>query len=177
MANRRELAFLALFLAGGTASAASDSGRIDGWLGAENRWVRDKAVPALTLRAGKGLVWVDLEAAGIWLTRPSPDLDVSFLGNELGAALMLSPVHTRRLELRFGAGGDFFYLWNIHANEWQMALSARAALHGAVTDRFGVFASARAYPLATRGLGLGETRSGSQGLPVLFSTGIEWRLR
>jgi hypothetical protein len=37
-----------------------------------------------------------------------------------------------------------------------------------------LFGSARVYPVATTGLGLGEKRDGSRGLPVLFATGVEW---
>jgi len=145
--------------------------------GVQTLWADGKRMPALTLRVGRGLGWVDLEAAGIWLSEPSRELDVTFLGNEFGAAVMLSPVSTGRVELRLGAGGDFFYLWHVHANEWQGALSTRAALHVWLGDRVGLFGAARAYPVHTRGLGLGVTRAGRERLPVLFSTGVEWGFR
>jgi len=145
--------------------------------GIQTLWADAKAIPALTLRVGRGRAWLDLEVAGVWLTEPSRELDVTFLGNEFGAALLLSPVSTRRFELRLGAGGDFFYLWHVHANEWQTALSTRAALHAWLGDRVGLFAAARAYPLHTRGLGLGVTRAGRERLPILFSTGVEWGFR
>ena len=42
--------------------------------------------------------------------------------------------------------------------------------------QLGIHASARAYPLTSSGIELGTTREGGDGLPVLFSTGITWRL-
>ncbi len=68
-------------------------------------------------------------------------------------------------------------MWGIHPSAWELALSGRAAAHLRVAGNFGVFANARAYPLSTSGMELGTYRDGKPGSPILFATGLEWRLQ
>src|SRR6185295_17873591 len=100
-----------------------------------------------------------------------------FLGAQFGGYAMASPIHSRRFELGLGLGLDYYRLWGIHASQWELALSGRADAHLRVVSNFGVFASTRVYPLSTSGLELGTYRDRERGLPVLFSTGIEWTLQ
>lgn len=146
--------------------------RSDATLGAQWFWVEGKAMPGLTLRAGKGLWWATFETSLVWLTERDPGRS-SFLGSQLGGFFSVRPLHTRRLELDAGLGVDAYPLWNIHGDEWQVALALRGSGHFRITRNVGLFATARVYPIATRGLELGVRRDGSTGLPVLFSTGIE----
>jgi hypothetical protein len=85
-------------------------------------------------------------------------------------------VRERYFDLGVGLGGDFYWLWNVHGDALEPALAVQAAGNLWVTPQLGIHASARAYPLAGSGLELGTTREGGDGLPVLFSTGITWRL-
>jgi hypothetical protein len=149
----------------------------EGALGSQWFWASGKAMPGLALRAGKGIWWLDLEASLIHLTQSSNELDVHFLGNQFGLFAMVRAKPMKRLELAAGLGADIYGLWNIHGDEWQVALALRTTAHVALASRVGIFGTARAYPLSTGGLELGTYRDGSSGLPVLFSTGIEWRLQ
>jgi len=149
----------------------------EGAIGSQWFWASGKAMPGLTLRAGKGLWWLDLEASLIHLTQSSNELDVHFLGNQFGLFAMVRAKPVKRLELAAGLGADIYALWNIHGDEWQVALALRTTAHFALSSRVGLFGTARGYPLSTRGLELGTYRDGSSGVPVLFSTGIEWRLQ
>lgn len=143
--------------------------------GAHWFWVEGKAMPGVTLRAGRGLWWAAFETSLIWLTQPDPNHS-SFLGSQLGGFVLVNPVRTSRIELMAGLGVDAFPLWNIHGDEWQVAMAVRASGHFRISSNFGVFATARAYPLSTRGLELGVRRDHSTAWPVLFGTGVEWHL-
>ena len=136
-----------------------------------------KAMPGLTYRAGHRMVWVDLETSLVFLTKPSTELDSPLLGNQLGAYFAFRPLYGKRGELTTGIGSDAYWLWGIHGDAWEVSLSLRLAGHAWLTRTFGVFATARAYPVATSGLELGVNRDGTRGLPVLFGAGVEWRLQ
>lgn len=141
------------------------------------QWAQGKAMPGITLRVGRGLWSGVFETSLIWLTEPDPARRHRFLGSQLGAFLMVRPVHVGRVDLAAGLGLDYYPLWNIHGDEWQLALAARASGHFWISSDVGLFGTARYYPVSTRGVELGTHRDGSLALPVLFGTGIEWRTR
>lgn len=149
--------------------------RVRSWLGAQNLFVEDKVMPGLTWRVGYRVVWLDLEGSFVWLTRESPTLGTSFLGNHIGAHVMLAPLRVGGVLLRAGLGGDFYPLWNVHGDEWQAALTLRASAHVPLTKRVNVFGTARAYLVESDGVELGVDRQGGSRMPVLFSLGLEWR--
>jgi hypothetical protein len=155
---------------------AGDSRAKEAAFGAQWQWAQGKAMPGITLRLGGGLWSGVLETSLIWLTEPDPDRRIRFLGSQLGALLMVRPLSVGRVDVALGLGVDYYPLWNVHGDEWQLALAARASGHVRLTTNMSLFGTARAYSLTTRGLGLGMERDGSAGLPVLFGTGIEWRL-
>lgn len=154
----------------------SESRSQESGLGAQWQWVQGKAMPGVTLRLGGGLWSGVLETSLIWLTEPDPERRVHFLGSQFGAFLMVRPLSVGRVDLAAGLGADYYPLWNIHGDEWQLALAARVSAHVRLTSNMSVFGTARAYPLGTSGLELGTRRDGSAALPVLFGTGLEWRL-
>jgi hypothetical protein len=145
------------------------------WVGGHTLLARDKVMPGLNLRFGARPVWVDLEGSFVWLTRRAPELDSSFLGNHLAAYLMFTAFRQKWFETRLGMGGDLFPLWNISANEWHRALSARATAQVRLWPRLEAFGTARIFLLHDDGLELGTTRGGRSRFPVLFSLGLAWR--
>lgn len=146
-------------------------------LGSQYFLVEGKNMPGLTLQVGSGLFALELETTLMWATTAPAELDVSFLGMELGASLLLVPVRTERFRVSAGLGADIYMPWEIHDEQRHAALSAKVALHGWLTRELGVFGTARVYPLHHDGLELGVSRAGAEGLPVLFTAGIAWRLR
>lgn len=146
-------------------------------LGTQWQWAQGKAMPGVTLRLGGGLWSGVLETSLIWLTEPDPERRFRFLGSQLGAFLMVRPLSVGRVDLAVGLGVDYYPLWNVHGDEWQLAFAARASGHVWLTSKVGLFATARAYPVSTSGLDLGTHRDGSLALPVLLATGLEWRLQ
>lgn len=146
-------------------------------LGVQYFWVSGKSMPGLTLQVGRGLFALDLEASLLWLTESAQELDLSFVGMELGASVMLVPLRSRRFRAAAGLGADVYYPWRIHADAVEAALAAKVTLHGWLTPEVALFATARTYPLGTPGLELGSERDGSSALPVLFTSGIAWRFQ
>lgn len=157
------------------ASPADSSG--EGAIGAQWLWAVDKAMPGLLLGGTYRMVRFDFETSLVALTEPAPEFDSQFLGSHFGFHLMIRPLYDERWEVAGGLGTDCYSLWNIHGDMFEAALSVRLAGHFWISKRVGVFATARAYPLTTSGLGLGSFRDGSSGLPVLFGTGVEWRFQ
>jgi hypothetical protein len=145
-------------------------------LGAQWLWASGKAMPGVSLHVGRRWVWFDFETSLIALTEPAANDEIEFLGSQLGFYATLRPLYGERGELTAGLGSDVYALWNIHGDEWQGSFSVRVAGRVWLSRRIGLFATARAYPVASSGLELGVERDGSRGLPVLFGTGIEWRL-
>jgi hypothetical protein len=146
-------------------------------LGAQWFFVQDKIMPGLAFRGGHKWLWVHAETSFLFATESSPALDGAALGNQFGAYLAISPLNIERAEVHLGIGGDFYWLWGIHGDQWEVAFSTRLTGHYWLTRQLGAFASARAYPASTRGLELGTTRGDESGLPVLFTLGMEWRPR
>jgi hypothetical protein len=151
------------------ASPSSGSGSV----GVHHLFAAGKLMPGVTLRGGSGWFWGTFEGSFLFLVKPPPERS-AFLGNQLGGYFMLRPFARNRLELEVGLGADAYPLWGIHGDEWQVALAARVAAHARLYRDLGVFASARAYPLATSGLELGVHRNGNRGFPVMFGAGLEW---
>lgn len=144
-------------------------------LGAEWFLIQDKIMPGLELRGGKGWIWGHFETSFLFSTESSPALDSSAMGNQFGLYAGLSPLNVERAEIHLGLGMDMYWLWGIHADQWELALSTRVSGHYWFTRQLGAFASARLYPASTDGLELGTTRDGDAGIPVLFALGLEWR--
>jgi hypothetical protein len=143
-------------------------------LGAQAFWVVGKVMPSVVLRIDlHKLLWLDVEAGLIFVTDPPPGSD-SFAGSPFGAHLLVAPFRTPKVELAAGLGVDTHYLWGIHGDLAEVALSVIASANYWITPKFGVFGSVRGYPVATSGLELGTFRDGSAGLPVLFATGVAW---
>jgi hypothetical protein len=143
-------------------------------LGAQAFWVVGKVMPSVVLRIDlHRLLWLDVEAGLIFVTNPPPGSD-SFVGSPFSAHLLFAPFRTSKVELAAGLGADTHYLWGINGDHAEVALALIASAHYWLTPKFGVFASARGYPIATSGLELGTFRNGSAGLPVLFATGVAW---
>jgi len=144
-------------------------------LGGQALWVTGKFIPEIYARYDPNRwFWVDMEFGFVFLVDPPPGEDRVVLGSPLAAHFMFVPYRTRVVELGLGAGGDLHLLYGIGKGIAEVALAVNATGHVWVTPRLGVFGSARVYPVATNGLGLGEKRDGSRGLPVLFGTGVEW---
>jgi hypothetical protein len=146
-------------------------------LGSQYFLVEGKNMPGATLQVGSGLFALELETTLMWTATAPAELDVSFLGMELGASLLLVPLRTSRVRMSAGLGADIYLPWEIHDEQRYAALSAKVALHGWISRELGVFGTARAYPLHHDGLELGVSRGGDDALPVLFTAGIAWRLR
>jgi hypothetical protein len=160
-----------------TASNADSSGKDSvTLLRAQTFWAQGKVMPGAALGVRFGVVELDLEASLLWLTEPAPPRGLSFLGNQIGAHLMLLPVRERHIDVGVGFGGDIYWLWNVHGDALEPALALKAEGNLWLTARLGVHAAARAYPWRSSSLELGTTRAGDEALPVLFSTGITWRL-
>lgn len=155
--------------AGSNAKRSSSSGSV----GAHVLLASGKVIPGVTLRGGSGWFFGAFEASFLFLNDVPPQRS-AFLGNQLGGYFMLRPFARGRFELEAGLGVDAYPLWGIHGDEWQVALSTRAAAHARLYREFGAFVTARAYPVATSGLELGVHRNGSSGLPVMFGAGLEW---
>lgn len=143
-------------------------------LGAQAFWVAGKVMPSAVLRLDlHRRLWLDVEAGLIFVTNPPPGSD-SFLGSPLSAHLLVAPLRTPRVELAAGLGADTHFLWGVNGDLYEVALALIASAHYWITPKFGVFGSARAYPIATSGLELGRFRSGNPGSPILFATGVAW---
>ena len=138
-------------------------------------WLQGKAMPGLELAAGRGLVELDLELSFISLTERSPDLDGSWVGNQLGAFLMLTPLRERYFDLSLGLGGDFYLLWGIHSGDREAALAPRVVARLWPLENLAVTFMARTYLVHSEGLELGTARDGGSGPPILLSTGVTWR--
>lgn len=132
-------------------------------------------MPSVTMRLAHDRFSLDAEATFIYLTQRSPDFDGVFLGHEFGVYLNAAAIAIPELELRGGAGGDFYYLWGINGDELQAALSVKAAVHVWPIPELGLFASLRTYLVSGDGLELGTTRDHEERLPLLVATGLEWR--
>ncbi|HWP04659.1 MAG TPA: hypothetical protein VNN72_02905 [Polyangiaceae bacterium] len=144
-------------------------------LGAQALWVTGKFIPEVSGRFDfHRWFWVDAELGLVFLLDPPPGEDRVVLGSPLAAHLVFVPYRSRIVELGLGAGADLHLLYGVGKGIVEVALALKAIGHVWVTPRLGLFGSARVYPVATEGLGLGEKRDGSRGLPVLFATGVEW---
>jgi hypothetical protein len=138
-------------------------------------WLQGKAMPGIELAAGRGLFELDLELSFLTLTERSGDLDSSFLGNQLGAFLMLTPLRGRYFDLNVGLGGDLYLLWGIQSGVSEAALAPRVVARIWPFENLGLTFMARSYLLHSDGMDLGTARDGSAGPPILLSTGITWR--
>jgi hypothetical protein len=148
-----------------------------GVFGAQAFWVVGKLMPSFVLRVDfNELFWLDLEGGLIFVTNPPPGGD-GFVGSPFSAHVLGAPLRTPKVELAAGLGADVHYLWGINGDLAEVALAVIASAHYWVTPKLALFGSARAYPVATSGLDLGEFRDGSNGLPILFATGIAWSLK
>jgi hypothetical protein len=132
-------------------------------------------MPGVELGLGRGWFEADVELSFIGLTRSSPDLDASFVGNQLGAFLMLTPLRERYYDVSVGLGGDFYLLWGIHSGAREAALAPRAVARIWPLENLAVTLTARSYLLHSEGLELGTAREGGSGPPILISTGLTWR--
>lgn len=143
--------------------------------GGQALWASGKFIPELAGRYDPNRwFWVDAEFGLVFLVDPPPGEKRVVLGSPLAAHFVFVPYRSRMVELGLGAGGDLHLLYGIGKGIVEVALAVKAIGHVWVTPRLGLFGSARVYPVATNGLGLGEKRDGSRGLPVLFATGAEW---
>jgi hypothetical protein len=138
-------------------------------------WLQGKAMPGIELAMGRGLVEIDLELSFLTLTERSRDLDGSWLGNQFGAFLMLTPLRERYFDLNIGLGADLYLLWGVHSGVREAALTPRVVARIWPLEHLGVTFMARSYLLASHGLDLGTTRDGDSGPPILISTGVTWR--
>ena len=135
-------------------------------VGSQYFLVEGKNMPGLTLQVASGLFALELETTLMWTATAPAELDVSFVGMELGASLLLVPLRTQRFRASAGLGTDIYLPWEIHHEQRYAALSAKVALHGWLTRELGVFATGRVYPLHHDGLELGVSRSGDDATPV-----------
>jgi hypothetical protein len=143
-------------------------------LSAQAFWAQGKVMPGVAFGARLGFVELDLEASLVWLTEPAPPRGITFLGSEFGAHIMLLALRHRHVDLAVGLGGDLYWLGNVHGDALEAALALKSAANVWITPDLGLYATARAYPIASSGLELGTHRAGDASLPVLFSTGITW---
>lgn len=139
-------------------------------------WAQGKVMPGLAIGVGQRWVEMNLELSMLSLTRAAPPQNVTFLGNQFGVQVMFVPVREEHVDLGIGLGGDFYWLWGVHSDAVESALTLKAATHVWLTPQLGLYASARVYPLTSSGLELGTDRDSESALPVLVSTGITWRL-
>jgi hypothetical protein len=138
-------------------------------------WVQGKAMPGFELGLGREWFELDLELSFVTLTDRSSDIDGRWAGNQLGAFAMFMPVRERWLDLSVGLGGDFYFLWGVHSDAREAALTPRAVVRLWPTEDLAISLTARSYLVHSTGLELGTERNGSSGPPVLLSTGITWR--
>ena len=132
-------------------------------------------MPGVELGIGRGLVEGDVELSFISLTESSHDLESGFVGNQLGAYLMLTPLRERYFDVSAGLGGDFYFLWGIHPDAREAALAPRLVARIWPLEQLALTVSARAHLAHTDGLELGSARNGSAGPAILISTGVTWR--
>lgn len=162
------------------ASSAGDDGGsekdVSSLFSAQAFWARGKVMPGVAYGARLGFVELDLEASLLWLTEPAPPRGITHLGSQLGAHVMFLPVRERYFDFGVGLGGDFYWLWNVHGDAVEAALAVKTQGNLWITPELGIYATARAYPVTSSGLELGSTPDADAGLPLLFSTGITWRL-
>jgi hypothetical protein len=154
---------------------APDRPPVGASLGLHWTWVAGKYMPGLALALRGGRVGFTVETSFVGLTRSAPAAASSFLGNQFGLTISYAVLRTERLELALGAGFDAYWLWNLHGDAGEWALATRAEAHYWHRPGRGLYVHARAYPVSTASLELGSTRDGERGVPVLFTTGIEWR--
>jgi len=144
-------------------------------LGAQAQWVTGKFMPGLAGRYDPHRwFWIDVELGLAFLLDPPPGEERVVLGSPLAAHFVFVPYRHERFELGLGVGADAHLLYGVGRGIAEVALAVKAIGHVWLTPRLGLLGSARVYPVATEGLGLGEKRDGSRGLPVLFATGVEW---
>ncbi len=137
-------------------------------------WTRDKVIVGGTLRVGQDMYFGALETHLMWTTATPTSIDRPFLGSQYGLYFELVPLRSRYFELSTALGADVFHLWGIHGDEVQISLSTKIQGCARLPRGWGVTLGARAYPVSTPGVALGETRAGGSGMPVLLSTGVEW---
>jgi hypothetical protein len=140
-------------------------------------FAQDKIMPGLALRGGHRWAWLHLEKSFVFINDSRPDWVAVLAGSQFGVYLALSPLNVERGEIHVGAGSDVYWLYGIHGDLAEVAFSVRASGHVWLSHQLGLFASARGYLLASRGLELGTTRDYDARLPVLLSLGMEWRPR
>lgn len=147
-------------------------------VGAQALWVTGKFMPEIAGRYDfHRWFWLDGELGLAFLLDPPPGEDRVLLGSPLAIHVVFAPYRSRVVDLGVGAGMDLHLLYGVGKGIVEVALAFKAIGHVWVTPRLGLFGSARVYPVATEGLGLGEKRDGSHGLPALFATGVEWGFR
>lgn len=161
-------------------SAADDAGGsekpIGSLLSAHAFWAQGKVMPGVAYGARLGFLELDLETSLLWLTEPAPPRGVTHLGSQFGAHVMYLPVRERYFDFGVGLGGDLYWLWNVHGDAVEAALAIKLEGNLWVTPALGIYATARAYPLQSSGLALGSAPEPDEALPLLFSTGVTWRL-
>jgi hypothetical protein len=140
-------------------------------------WLQGKAMPGFELAVGRGLVEADLELSFIGLTRGSRQLEGGFVGNQLGAYLMLTPLRERYCDVSAGLGVDAYFLWGIHPDAREAAFAPRVVARFWPLQDLALTASVRTYLLQSDGLELGTARDGSEAARVLISTGVTWRFQ
>ena len=134
---------------------------------------QNKVMPGLALRLGRR--WgIRVETSFIWTTDPAAGLG-SFLGNQLGLYVEATPLRRPRFDATMGAGVDAYFLWGIHHNLTEAALSVEANAAYWVRPSWGVVLGLRGYLLQKRGLELGTRRDGSAGNPILLTAGVAVR--
>lgn len=148
--------------------------RLESRVGFQTLWAQDKVLAGVTLRFGRRMFFGAFETHLMWTTDRPAAIDRPFLGSQYGLYFEFMPLRTRFFALSAALGTDIFHLWGIDSGELQAALSTKVQAHVQFTRRFGATLGARAYPLSTSGVELGEARNGSRDLPVLMSTGLEW---
>jgi len=137
-------------------------------------WADGKVMPGLELSGGKDWFQLDIELAFVALSKSSPDFDGTFLGNQLGIFAMFTPLRDRYYEVSAGIGADFYLLWGIQSEVVERALAPRLSARIWPLEHVAVTLTARAYPVHTSGLDLGTRRDGSDGSPLLITSGITW---
>ena len=140
-------------------------------------WLQGKVMPGFELDLGRGLFELDLELSFIGSTEDSRQLDGGFVGNQLGAYLMLTPLRDRYYDVSAGLGVDGYFLWGIHPDAREAAFAPRVVARIWPLPDLALTFSARSYLLESDGLELGTARDGSQAPRILISTGLSWRFR
>ena len=138
-------------------------------------WLQGKAMPGFELDLGRGLFEADFELSFIGLTDRSRELEGGFVGNQLGAYLMLTPLRERYYDVSAGLGVDGYFLWGIHPDAREAALAPRVVARIWPLENVAVTLSARTYLLESDGLELGTARDGGAAPRILLSTGLTWR--